>query len=311
MSRLPRRGRERSSELGPDERRAMLAATRRRCASVERDRRGHRADDPREPARRGAGLPAPARGDGAARRWTRAPQPCGERCAATATPTPIASDGGATHPRDGRDRDRARPRVPRHHRPLAAPDGRQRPQHRAAAWPSSTRSRRSMRSSRRSASSPGSRSTSTRTARSTRSPRSSARLDVVVGSVHSALRCRSAPMTRADGDRARRPEPRHPRPLHRADEDGASATGRPRPSTPRSSSPPRRASTRRSRSTRDPSASTRRSGSCASRSRPAAASRSTRMPTRPASSSWLRNGCERAFLCGVTPDDGRQRARGR
>ena len=73
-----------------------------------------------------------------------------------------------------------------------------------------------------------------------------ARLDVVVGSVHSELRMDERADDAANGDRAREPEPRHPRPLHGADEDGQ-ATGHRRPSTRRSSSPPPRASTRRSR----------------------------------------------------------------
>ena len=83
------------------------------------------------------------------------------------------------------------------HRPLAAPDGRQRAHHRAAAGRSSTRSRHSTPSSPRSACLPASRSTSTRMDRSTRQPEVLARLDVVVGSVHSALRMpRRGPMTR-------------------------------------------------------------------------------------------------------------------
>ena len=112
-----------------------------------------------------------------------------------------------------------------------------------------------------------------------------ARLDVVVGSVHSALRSDARRDDRAHGDRAGRPEPRHPRPLHRAHEDRDGAAVRNRRSMPTSCSPPPRASTRPSRSTRARSGSTRRSASCAWRWRRAAGSPSTRTPTRPASSS--------------------------
>ena len=141
-------------------------------------------------------------------------------------PTAARSIGG-----DGRIGDRARPRVSRHHRPLAAPDRGQRPVARASARRSWTRSRALNAELARFGCSPGSRSTSTRTARSTSSPSAGP----------ARRRGRQRPFgscgwggadDRAHGHRARQPEPRHPRPLHRPDEDRASEPAASRPSTP-------------------------------------------------------------------------------
>ena len=103
------------------------------------------------------------------------------------------------------------------HRSLAAADGRQRADRRAAGASSSTSSpsRRTSRAARRSGSSPASRSTSSTTARSTRTDELLARLDVVVASVHSKLRMPADEMTPRMVRRDRQPAHRRPRPLHR------------------------------------------------------------------------------------------------
>ena len=159
------------AELGAERGRAPRRD--RRAAGAVRDRRGHRAHDPREPARRGAGLPAPPRVDGG--------QPLAEGAAALRAGAArrlhahtIASDGGSTI------REMAEAAIELGHEYLVITDHSPRLTVANGLSPSgcrrsSTRSPRSTRSLRRSGSSPGSRSTSTRTARSTRRPSSSSR----------------------------------------------------------------------------------------------------------------------------------------
>ena len=84
------------------------------------------------------------------------------------------SDGGDTIATMAEQGARPRARVLRAHRPLAAPEDRQRAHRRPAARAARRSSPSSTTSSRRSASSPASRSTSSKTARST-SPRSCSR----------------------------------------------------------------------------------------------------------------------------------------
>ena len=107
-----------------------------------------------------------------------------------------------------------------------------------------------------------------------------ARLDLVVGSVHSELQMAEGPMTRRLVTALANPHARRAR-AHDRQDGGREATA-PALDLRRGDRLRRRrcASTRRSRSTRARSGSTRRSGSCAWRSRPAAASRSTRTRTR-------------------------------
>ena len=117
---------------------------------------------------------------------------------------------------DGVHRDRARPRLPRAHRPLAAAHGRPRPERRAAG-PPARRRRRGQRAPRRQlhGCSRASRSTSSTTARSTRPTRCSRRLDVRVASVHSKLAMERRAMTRRMVGRGPQPAHQRARPLHR------------------------------------------------------------------------------------------------
>ena len=185
---------------------------------------------------------------------------------------------------DGVHRDRARPRVPGAHRPLAPAPRRQRAERRAAAGSSSassTRSTSTCRQGERAASrcSRGSRSTSSTTAASTRPRRCS------TSSTSGSPACTPSwpwtrrDMTTADGRRGPEPARQRARPLHRPDGDG-------RPRDPQAV-PVRREgglrapawrATPRSRSTPGPSAATRRPGSSSSPATSAACSRST--PTR-------------------------------
>ena len=101
-----------------------------------------------------------------------------------------------------------------------------------------------------------------------------ARLDVVVGSVHSGLQGRAGEDDPPDADRGRQPAPGHPRPLHRPDgvvppgrgdrpgRQGAPGRGpgRRATSTRTRSSPPAPSTTWPSRSTPGRSGRTRRSG---------------------------------------------------
>ena len=106
------------------------------------------------------------------------------------------SDGGSPIERMAEAAARSRPRLPRPHRPLAAADGRERAQPRAAARPADEVAALNEELARRSGSSPASRSTSSRTAARPGADELLARLDVVVASVHSKLRMAAAEMTR-------------------------------------------------------------------------------------------------------------------
>ena len=167
------------------------------------------------------------------------------------------SDGGATDRGDGAQGRRARARLPRAHRPLAAAHDRARARRRAAARAARASSRGSTRSSRRSASSPASRSTSSTTAASTRTTTCSPSSTWSSPACTRSSAWREQPMTDRMVAAMANPQHRHPRALHRP--PGASARAGPsRRSTPSWCSARARTSTRRSRSTAGPSASTRR-----------------------------------------------------
>ena len=285
------------TEMGPDEvqRLATTGGLRRR----ERDRRGHRADDPREPARRGAGLPAPP---GVHRRpATGRGSPNPARGAPRRPPRPHPRlRRRRDDPRDGRDRDRDRPRVPRHHRPLAAADRRQRARDRAPDGPA----RRDRRAQRGAGAVQDPHRDRGRHQRG-RLARSDAGRPRAPGRRRRQRPLRAAHGRTADdpphGHRPRRPEPRRPRPLHRADEGrakeptavdvrrrhrlrrrGALRQGDRGQLAPERLDPPKRllrlAVEAGCRVSIDSDAHTL------------------------GQLSWLRNGCERAFLCGVTPE---------
>ena len=120
----------------------------RHAHRAARHRRQLGAGDRRRGARRGARAAGRARGASTPARWP----PGGARAAGRAARRPALplrlvrrrlADRG-----DGVHRDRARPRVPRAHRPLAAADGRPRAQRRAAD-PAARRGRRGQRPPRR------------------------------------------------------------------------------------------------------------------------------------------------------------------
>ena len=206
---------------------------------------------------------------------------------------------------DGVHRDRARPRLPRAHRPLAAADRRQRAERRAADPPARRRRRgqRAPRRRRASRCSRASRSTSSTTAPSTRPTR------CWPGSTSGSPACTpscemdAAAMTRrmVGGD----PQPAHQRarPLHRPAGDGQPRHPAAQSSSTRGrSSRPAPSTTSPSRSTPGPSAATRRPSCSSWPATSAACSRSTATPTRPGQLDFLDYGCERAEAAGIDPD---------
>ena len=216
---------------------------------------------------------------------------------------------------DGAGRRRAGPRIPGADRPFAPAD-RGQGADRGAAAPAARLRRRGQRGAARrgSGSSPGSRWTSSPTARWTRTDELLARLDVVVGSVHSGLKDEPAKMTRRMVHRGGQPAPGHPRPLHRPDGIGPPGRG---------DRPGDRGHRARTRPESDFDADAV-FAACAEHDKAVEInSRPERLdpPKRllrlaleagcrfaidtdahaPGQLDWLRNGCERAALCGVPP----------
>ena len=202
---------------------------------------------------------------------------------------------------DGPHRAGARPRVPRGHRPLAAPHDRPRPQPRAAAAAA-----RRDRGAQRGAGAPfriltGMEVDILEDGSLDQDVDLLERLDVVVASVHSKLRMPEQEMTAPHGDGRRQPPRRHPRALHRPQGRGHRPAAEPVRRRHRVRG--LRAVRHRGRDQLPPRApGPARGAARSSRSTGTAASPSTPTPTRPASSSGRPTAATRRPGMGIEPE---------